>query len=144
LRRVKRREQKEIEEALREAWGPAAPGEGIEAAALVLWRLLRTGAGEEALVERLASLELAPLGEPARLLSARALLRIGVKPRGVSGYRRSRQADACTLCAKHVSFCWGCTCGFRICQDCTEENRWGITCNNITWECPDCGQIRGF
>jgi hypothetical protein len=24
------------------------------------------------------------------------------------------------------------------------ENRWGMTCNNITWECPDCGESNGF
>ncbi len=31
-----------------------------------------------------------------------------------------------------------------ICQKCMYENAWGLTCNNITWECPDCGAIRGF
>jgi hypothetical protein len=25
-----------------------------------------------------------------------------------------------------------------------DENLWGMTCNNITWVCPDCGEIRSF
>jgi hypothetical protein len=24
------------------------------------------------------------------------------------------------------------------------ENLWGMTCNNITWQCPDCGEQNGF
>jgi hypothetical protein len=24
------------------------------------------------------------------------------------------------------------------------ENLWGMTCNNITWQCPDCGDQNGF
>ncbi len=24
------------------------------------------------------------------------------------------------------------------------ENLWGVTCNNITWHCPDCGKSNGF
>jgi hypothetical protein len=24
------------------------------------------------------------------------------------------------------------------------ENLWGMTCNAITWECPDCGGQNGF
>lgn len=31
-----------------------------------------------------------------------------------------------------------------MCSDCMEENFWGMTCNGITWTCPDCGAIRGF
>ncbi len=31
-----------------------------------------------------------------------------------------------------------------MCQACMLENLWGMTCNNITWECPDCGNVRGF
>ena len=70
-------------------------------------------------------------------------MRIGVRPTG--GFRRSKRGkDVCTVCEREVPFCWGCSCGFRICQACLEANRWGITCNNITWECPDCGGMRSF
>lgn len=31
-----------------------------------------------------------------------------------------------------------------ICPECMQENIWGMTCNNITWVCPDCGAYRGF
>jgi hypothetical protein len=24
------------------------------------------------------------------------------------------------------------------------ENQWGMTCNGITWQCPDCGGQNGF
>jgi len=24
------------------------------------------------------------------------------------------------------------------------ENVWGMSCNNITWDCPDCGAQNGF
>jgi hypothetical protein len=24
------------------------------------------------------------------------------------------------------------------------ENAWGMTCNGITWECPDCGQENNY
>ena len=25
-----------------------------------------------------------------------------------------------------------------------QRNLWGMTCNNITWVCPDCGRSNGF
>jgi hypothetical protein len=25
-----------------------------------------------------------------------------------------------------------------------EENFWGISCNGITWQCPDCGEHNGL
>jgi hypothetical protein len=25
-----------------------------------------------------------------------------------------------------------------------EENFWGMSCNGITWECPDCGGQNGY
>jgi len=25
-----------------------------------------------------------------------------------------------------------------------DENLWGLTCNNITWHCPDCGDWNNF
>jgi hypothetical protein len=31
-----------------------------------------------------------------------------------------------------------------MCQECTDENLWGITCNHITWVCPDCGESNSF
>ncbi len=57
---------------------------------------------------------------------------------------RRRPDWICSVCDKKVPFCWSCTCGFMICQDCMDENAWGMTCNNLTWECPDCGTIRTF
>ena len=104
-------------------------------------RLLRRGAGEEAIVERLQGA--LALGEEDLLSMVRDLLRLGIRPAG--DFRRHRAGpDVCSICGKEVPFCWGCSCGFRICQACLEENRWGITCNNITWECPDCGAMRSF
>lgn len=59
--------------------------------------------------------------------------------------RRRRRPDwICIVCDEKVPFCWTCTCGFMICQECMDENAWGMTCNNLTWECPDCGTIRTF
>ncbi len=31
-----------------------------------------------------------------------------------------------------------------MCQACMDENAWGMTCNNLTWTCPDCGRIRSY
>ncbi len=25
-----------------------------------------------------------------------------------------------------------------------DQNRWGMTCNNITWVCPDCGDSNNY
>jgi hypothetical protein len=25
-----------------------------------------------------------------------------------------------------------------------DENAWGMTCNGITWQCPDCGEQNGY
>ena len=87
--------------------------------------------------------ELAGLPDEDFVAVSRDLLRIGVEPTG--GFRRRRAGpDVCTICEVEAPFCWGCLCGCRICQDCLEENRWGMTCNNITWECPDCGGMRSF
>ncbi len=60
--------------------------------------------------------------------------------------RRRRRPDKyiCHVCGEEQPFCWTCPCGFMICSDCMEENFWGMTCNGITWTCPDCGDIRGF
>jgi len=60
-----------------------------------------------------------------------------------SKWRRSK-SYTCGTCGREQPFCWNCPCGFMICWDCMEENFWGMTCNGITWTCPDCGAIRGF
>lgn len=59
--------------------------------------------------------------------------------------RRARGADEpCPCCGRDVTFLWTCRCGFSICQVCMDHNLWGMTCNNITWVCPDCGRSNGF
>jgi hypothetical protein len=50
----------------------------------------------------------------------------------------------CVCCLRSDRYCWHCSCGFHICQECMNENLWGMTCNNITWVCPDCGRILSF
>ncbi len=50
----------------------------------------------------------------------------------------------CCCCNQTVPFCWTCRCGLSICQACMAENIWGVTCNRITWQCPDCGRWHGF
>ncbi|MFZ0132620.1 MAG: hypothetical protein WAK95_08745 [Desulfobacterales bacterium] len=60
-------------------------------------------------------------------------------------YRRRREKEAvCHCCGATFSFCWRCRCGFRICQACMLENFWGMSCNGITWQCPDCGDQNGL
>jgi hypothetical protein len=64
-----------------------------------------------------------------------------------NAYRRKRRRKKqyqCHVCNKELPFCWICRCGFEICADCMEDNLWGMTCNAITWTCPDCGQLRQF
>jgi hypothetical protein len=58
-------------------------------------------------------------------------------------HRRPREVK-CHCCRKVVPFCWSCRCGFSICQDCMLENIWGLSCNAITWDCPDCGAPNGL
>ncbi|MEE4111766.1 MAG: hypothetical protein V2I40_03065 [Desulfobacteraceae bacterium] len=58
--------------------------------------------------------------------------------------RRQKGPKTCHCCAKAVPFCWSCRCGFLICQACMQENVWGMSCNGITWQCPDCGGQNGF
>ncbi|MBC2694206.1 MAG: hypothetical protein HF982_02805 [Desulfobacteraceae bacterium] len=50
----------------------------------------------------------------------------------------------CHCCGNKAPFYWTCRCGFAICQDCMYENVWGMSCNGITWQCPDCGGQNNF
>ncbi|MFH1724396.1 MAG: hypothetical protein ABII00_07220 [Elusimicrobiota bacterium] len=58
--------------------------------------------------------------------------------------RRRNPGGECCCCRKTFSFCWKCPCGLSICQACMDENSWGMTCNGITWICPDCGKSNNF
>jgi len=64
-------------------------------------------------------------------------------PRYRRRHLRQREPD-CPLCGRRVPFCWSCRCGFRLCQACMHENFWTLSCNGITWVCPDCGQQNGL
>lgn len=60
-------------------------------------------------------------------------------------WKAARQkGQSCACCKESQRFCWSCPCGFQICQTCMEENLWGMTCNSLTWICPDCGTDRSF
>lgn len=59
--------------------------------------------------------------------------------------RRRRTRDrVCHCCGKTAPFCWTCRCGFAICQECMNESVWGLSCNGITWNCPECDRQNGF
>jgi hypothetical protein len=58
--------------------------------------------------------------------------------------KRPKKKYHCACCDGEFPFCWTCRCGFQICQACMLENFWGMSCNAITWQCPDCGQWNGF
>ncbi|MDX9965053.1 hypothetical protein [Desulfobacter postgatei] len=58
--------------------------------------------------------------------------------------RRQNRSKICHCCGAHAMFCWQCRCGFSMCQSCMYENQWGMTCNGITWQCPDCGAQNGY
>jgi hypothetical protein len=58
--------------------------------------------------------------------------------------RRQKPLLPCPFCGRQAAFYWTCPCGFRMCQDCMNENAWGLTCNNLTWTCPDCGRDRSY
>ena len=62
------------------------------------------------------------------------------------GRRRREKATLrpCPICGHEQRFLWSCRCGFEMCQTCMDENLWGVTCNNVTWVCPDCGQPNGY
>lgn len=65
----------------------------------------------------------------------------GSKPKGRG---RRLPPRPCPLCRKEVRFTWQCRCGFEMCQGCMDENLWGVTCNNVTWVCPDCGEPNSY
>jgi len=58
--------------------------------------------------------------------------------------RRNKKPKQCHCCCREFRFCWHCRCGFSMCQECMYENQWGMTCNGITWQCPDCGEQNGY
>ncbi|MCG8567366.1 MAG: hypothetical protein MI747_20025 [Desulfobacterales bacterium] len=58
--------------------------------------------------------------------------------------RRRKREKECHCCREKFMFCWQCRCGFAMCQGCMYENQWGVTCNGITWVCPDCGEQNGY
>ena len=56
--------------------------------------------------------------------------------------RARRREYHCSLCKRSPPFCFACAaCRFQICQDCMRENEWGMSCNKVTWVCPDCGHV---
>ncbi|PIE71752.1 MAG: hypothetical protein CSA22_01120 [Deltaproteobacteria bacterium] len=70
-----------------------------------------------------------------------------MEPKKRSAYRERRKRKAtrhCACCRQEQPFCWRCRCGFAICQECLLENFWGMSCNGITWQCPDCGEQNGL
>ncbi len=58
--------------------------------------------------------------------------------------RIAKSRRQCHCCRQIFMFCWHCRCGFSMCQACMHENAWGLTCNGITWTCPDCGDQNGY
>lgn len=137
-----------IGRVLRDFWKPDGGTENRDDHVGSIHDLLASGAGEEQVVAHILCIErdhlALPPREPAALIPlARALLKLGVRPR--SSWRRRKLGSAgCSACRKDAGFSHGCPCGFRICQGCLDENSWGMTCNGITWECPDCGRFRSF
>jgi membrane protease subunit (stomatin/prohibitin family) len=63
----------------------------------------------------------------------------GRTPKPARGRRRKKEFR-CHCCKQEKPFCWSCGCGFQICPDCFEENKWGMS-NGPTWICPDCERV---
>ena len=61
-----------------------------------------------------------------------------------SELRARSKGGTCPMCREDAPFLWTCPCGFVMCDPCMREEAWGMTCNNITWVCPDCGAVRGY
>lgn len=63
----------------------------------------------------------------------------------VARKKAGRHYGPCVACKEDsLPFAWNCSCGFMMCQDCMQDNLWGMTCNNLTWTCPDCGKENNF
>ncbi|WP_085447036.1 hypothetical protein [Magnetofaba australis] len=60
--------------------------------------------------------------------------------------KQGRTYAPCVACKTDgLPFAWTCrACDFVMCQECMQENLWGMTCNNLTWTCPDCGTENNF
>jgi len=58
--------------------------------------------------------------------------------------RKLLKDQYCPMCHIKRPFLWTCPCGFMICDVCMQQELWGFTCNNLTWVCPDCGDIRSY
>jgi hypothetical protein len=58
--------------------------------------------------------------------------------------RRGVASHNCPLCHQPQRYFRTCRCGFEMCQSCMDDNLWGVTCNHITWVCPDCGEPNSF
>ncbi len=75
-------------------------------------------------------------------------MRVECPEKKTGRYRRrhyNRAANRqCHGCGGVTPFSWTCCCGFALCQACMHENLWGMTCNGITWHCPDCERSNGF
>ncbi|MFH1434994.1 MAG: hypothetical protein ABIJ56_04680 [Pseudomonadota bacterium] len=61
-----------------------------------------------------------------------------------SGSPSAGGSGQCPCCGREASFFWSCPCGLRMCQPCMDENAWGLTCNHVTWTCPDCGRVLSY
>ncbi|MBF0621770.1 MAG: hypothetical protein HQL54_07550 [Magnetococcales bacterium] len=68
------------------------------------------------------------------------------RPKPFLKRRKRRTYPPCVACRQSKSFTWTCRrCDtFSMCQTCMDDNLWGMTCNNITWTCPDCGHENSY
>ncbi|HHP7233352.1 MAG TPA: hypothetical protein ACFCUC_01880 [Desulfobacterales bacterium] len=68
-----------------------------------------------------------------------------LKRGGVRRRAKRKPPFDCHCCRETFPFAWRCRkCGFTICQSCLQENFWGMSCNGIIWQCPDCGEWNGL
>ena len=76
--------------------------------------------------------------------SGRPAPRRPVDIRRKTGRLRRSEAHICPMCKVEQRMFRRCRCGFEMCQACMDENAWGLTCNDLTWTCPDCGEQNSF